>query len=221
MKWDIVFVQNTISFLFLVMVFLQLIFRRKKLGKKIGYFIIAMVVIVLANTISFGYRIFIDQLNSTPIFVVLVNGIGFLFFFLYYYNLQKIKKVKILQGVIIGIFVTGYILYGLLSKDFFIKFPSYSYFFECILLIISITMFFYETFNSDIILNITKYFPFWVSLSLIIIYIGLLPILLFINRVNSNLSAETFHLILFLINIIGYSVLFYGILKSNKINYER
>ena len=82
-------------------------------------------------------------------------------------------------------------------------------------------MFFYETFNSDIILNITKYFPFWVSLSLIIIYIGLLPILLFINRVNSNLSAETFHLILFLINIIGYSVLFYGILKSNKINYER
>lgn len=217
MEFGVDFFGQVIGFLQLILVCILLIFKKKNLGENINYFIISIYLIFIPNFIGFSTKFFENSINSTPLFVVFVNFFGFLFFFIYYYKLLKQKKVKLLQAVVIIIFSIAYLVSALLIENFFLTFPTYFYFFQTLLLLVSITLFFYETFNSNLILNIKEYFPFWVSLSLIIIYVGLLPILLFINNVNASLSRDVFKIILFLVNIIGYTIMIFGILKSKNV----
>lgn len=196
MKWDFVLFHHITTLLILAAVFFQVLNKRKNLGRKSIYFIIAIIFTIIPNYYGFANTYFLETKNSTPVFVIFINFITFLFFFLYFYQLSQIRTVKILQGTIIGVFFVGLTISVMITDQFFTKFPVYFYFFECILLLVSITLFFYETFNSNIILNLKEYFPFWVCLSLIIIYIGLLPIILFINNVSSQLSRDTYFVIL-------------------------
>ena len=202
---------------FLIISFFLLLIYRKKLGKTTQIFTLAIAIMSIVNVFSAIYRRIDTSFNSTPYFVVGVSFFSFLLFYIYFYKLLKLKQTRMLQLFTISMFVATFAIVGIIEgKDFFLQFPSYFYLFQTILLMFSITLFFYETFNSDIILNIKDYFPFWVCLSLIIIYVGILPVLFFIQSDNFRVNRNVFIIVMFFINLIGYGILSYGILRSKK-----
>lgn len=204
---------------FLVIPFILLLVYRKKLGRTTLVFTLAMATMSCVNIISVIARWTDFNYDTTYFFVIGVNFLSFLLFLIYFYLLLKLEWIKRIQLLLIAIFVSVFILMGIIQgQNFFLKFPSYFYLVETLILLVSITLFFYETFNSDIILNIKDYFPFWVSLSLIIIYVGLLPLLFFLQSVNYSLSLNVYIIILFFINLIGYGILSYGVFRSKKVS---
>ncbi len=224
---DWIFLLRWTAFILLLLVCIFLLAYWKKLGKHSTYFILSMLFILVPNILSFGQDLFRLEVDTTVFFVIFVNILGFLFFFIYFYRIQGVANIKKFQLAFIILFLLVVVWMILKFREgFFAEFPMYFYVFETLLLIVFIALFFYDTFNSDIILNIKKYFPFWVSLSLIIIYVGLIPILFFIQEVNQEVNRNVYFFILYAINIIGYFILFYGILnsrfkKKNTLKYER
>lgn len=212
MEWS-----RYITTAFLIIPFIQLLFNQKKLGPSTFYFTVALGIMVVVNCIGLiGYTLS-KTFNATPYFVIGVNFVSFLLFFIYFYKLLKSRDTKVLQLLIISVFVGTFCILGIIyGKHFFVSFPAFFYFLETVMLLFSITLLLYETFNSDIILNLKDYFPFWVSLSLIIIYVGLLPILFLVKNVKLTVSADVYYIILFFINLIGYGILSYGIFRSRK-----
>ncbi|MDR2206234.1 MAG: hypothetical protein LBE36_08795 [Flavobacteriaceae bacterium] len=123
-----------------------------------------------------------------------------------------IQRIITFVFVLVSIFLISW-----QGKNFFHEFPTNFYFFETILLLGSISLFLYETFHSNIVLNIKSYFPFWVSICLIMVYVGLLPLLFFVQQMGVSISADLFRLIMLFVNFMGYSILIVGILNSKKI----
>jgi len=202
---------------FLLVPFILLLVYRKKLGKTTLAFTFAMAIMSVVNTASMIVRLYDFNYDTTYFFVIGVNFLSFLLFLIYFYLLLKLKRIRKIQLLIIAVFASIFILMGIIEgKNFLLRFPSYFYLVETLLLLVSITLFFYETFNSDIILNIKDYFPFWVSLSLITIYVGLLPLLFFLQSVDYSVSKNVYIIILFFINLIGYGILSYGVFRSKK-----
>lgn len=214
MNLDISIVNSYVNSALIVCVLLQLVFSRKKLGKSIWYFIASMGFVVTAGIVSLIGAAYFEMQNNTIVYLVLVNLLTFLFIFLYYLNLLKSPKLILYQKILIGVFLLSYFICACYIDNFFMVFPVYFYSFQMLLFLIGITIFFFETFNTDHVLNIKDYFPFWLSLGLIVIYVGLMPILLFINNVNISLSREVYYSILLAINVIGYGLLSYGITRS-------
>lgn len=202
---------------FLLIPFILLLVYRKKLGKTTLALTLAMAIMSVVNTTSMIIRLCNFNYDTTYLFVIGVNFLSFLLFLIYFYLLLKLEWVRKIQLLIIAVFVSIFILMGIIEgKNFLLKFPSYFYLMETLLLLVSITLFFYETFNSDIILNIKDYFPFWASLSLITIYVGLLPLFFFLQSVDYSVSKNVYIIILFFINLIGYGILSYGVFRSKK-----
>lgn len=193
---------------------LLLIVKRKKLGKNINYFILATLVSYITNVLG-KVAIDIGYLQSNHI--VFNFGILLIAFFLYlFYFYRKTTKLKLkrIQFSLIVIFLLSYLLFLIFDKDFIYNFPINFYFVETSLLIVSIGVFLYQTFKTELVLSIKHYFPFWAALGLLVLYCGLLPILFFGNKPNLGLSKDLFFIIMFFINFIGYGIIIRGTLLS-------
>ncbi|WP_147436426.1 hypothetical protein [Chryseobacterium sp. 7] len=83
---------------------------------------------------------------------------------------------------------------------------------DILLLLFSIILFLYQTFNSDKILGITNYLPFWISVALLIFFIGSIPILFF----RTTVSESIYFFILFMLNLISNSILIFGLLGNKQ-----
>lgn len=159
----------------------------------------------------FSLEIYLLFLKSEVILMfynTFIDGVCYTLFLIFYQLiLNKTKKTQI----IFIIFYVSFYLYILVTKDNF-----YQYFNTEILIAFSICLFlsivllFYEIFNSNIILNITSYLPFWISCSLMVSIIASVPIFSLINK----LSDFVYRFILLLLNSIGYILLIIGIMKS-------
>ena len=207
--------------LILVLIFFILLFvKRKKLGNGIDYFIIASGIVLVTDTALFIMRLNF-QFNSVPIYNVAVNLIVFFLFFLYFRKILELRISKIINNFLIVIFLASYILFAVLSEDFFFKFPFKFYFLEVVLLTVNIFLVLQETFNSDKILNIKSYYPFWACIGLMSVYLGVTPLLIISNTSMEMMNINIFFIVLFLVNVIGYAILINGILLAKNINLKK
>ena len=207
--------------LILVLIFFILLFvKRKKLGNGIDYFIIASGIVLVTDTALFIMRLNF-QFNSVPIYNVAVNLIVFFLFFLYFRKILELRISKIINNFLIVIFLASYILFAVLSEDFFFKFPFKFYFLEVVLLTVNIFLVLQETFNSDKILNIKSYYPFWACIGLMSVYLGVTPLLIIRNTSMEMMNINIFFIVLFLVNVIGYAILINGILLAKNINLKK
>lgn len=207
--------------LILVLIFFILLFvKRKKLGNGIDYFIIASGIVLVTDTALFIMRLNF-QFNSVPIYNVAVNLIVFFLFFLYFRKILELRISKIINNFLIVIFLASYILFAVLSEDFFFKFPFKFYFLEVVLLTVNIFLVLRETFNSDKILNIKSYYPFWACIGLMSVYLGVTPLLIISNTSMEMMNINIFFIVLFLVNVIGYAILINGILLAKNINLKK
>lgn len=190
----------------------------KILGKGKWCILISLFTMLMTNLISLFYNSKFSNANTTPIFVIFINFFSFLLFYFYFLFFIKTKFLRWIQKIVIFLFILVFAIMALIDKEeFFMTFPIYFYFFEIVLLMVSISLFLYDTFNSDAILNIKNYFPFWVSLSLIVLFVGLLPVLLFVNSVETKVNRNVYMILVFFINLIGYGILSYGTFRSRNV----
>lgn len=202
----------------MILSFILLIVKRKNLEKGSNYFIAAIGVMTIIEVFCIFKRFFNTTYNSSSLYVIGINLIVFLLFFLYFHSILKSQKLKRVNLIIIFIFLLNYIVSAFLVDDFFTKFPFFSYFVEVVLLTGSIYLVMSQTFNSDKILALGSYFPVWVCLSLLVTYLGVLPLLIVSNSAAYLMNLNIFFAILFLVNAAGYSILLYGLFKAKKEN---
>lgn len=197
-----------------------LILKRKNLGQHIWYFITAMIIVFASEFFStIGKVIYGDQFNSTPFMAGGVIVCFFIIVLIYFYKILESRRSKNIQLGIIGINFLNIILSLIFIKDFFTFLPYYTYFITIILLLMSITLFFLETFNSEKIFNISQYYPFWIAISLIVLYLGLLPLIVISkNAIQLSISKNIFLILLYSVNFTGYLIMLTGIFFSKKEN---
>lgn len=200
-----------------ILLLIGVIHFRKKFGKEIVFFIISLVFIVITEMIS-SYISIVLHKDSVFIFTIGIFLFAFFFLFYYYYQLFETPLAKKLQGIVLLLFLLNYFLSILFVPNFFKVFPNFTYFIECILLLATFGIFLYETFQTEKILSITTYYPFWITVGLFIIYICLLPLLLISSVAQDAMDIRIFRGILLSINIIGYSTMIIGLFVTKKID---
>lgn len=200
-----------------ILLLIGVILNRKKLGKEIIFFIISLFFIVASELIS-SYIAMMLHKDNVMVFIVGIFLLAFFFLFYYYYQLFETPLAKKLQRIVLILFVLNYTLSIIFIPDFFKSFPNFTYFIECILLLVTFGIFLYETFQTEKILSITKYYPFWITVGIFVIYICLLPLLLISSVAQNAMSTAVFRGILLGINIIGYSTMIVGLFVTKKMD---
>lgn len=214
-------IASMIQLAVVILFFILLLVYRRNLGKGIVYFIIASAIVCTIDSFVFTMRLSTSRFNSTPIYSIAINFFVFFLFFLYFRTVLELKRSKIINAILISIFLVSYFSFALFSEDFINKFSFNFYFVEVILLMCNIFLVLRETFNSDKILNIKSYYPFWACIGLMAIYLGVTPLLIISNTAIQLMNINIFFIILFLVNVIGYSILIAGVFFSKNINIKK
>lgn len=212
---------SVVQLILVIVFFTLMLIRKKELGKGITYFIIASGIVMVVDTFLFIMRLSAPRFQTIPVYSISVVFFVFLFFFFYFRNILERKRSKIINAVIIVLFLVSYVLFAIFSENFFSKFPFKFYFLEVILLTVNIYLVLQETFNSDKVLNIKRYYPFWACIGLMIIYLGVTPLLIISNTSMEKMNINIFFIILFVVNVIGYSILITGIFFAKNINLKK
>ena len=134
-------------------------------------------------------------------------------------KIQKIIKNKTLKKIayaITGLFLLFY-GYQVVTIDLADGFPQIILFFNVFLLLFVIALFLLDTFKTDLILEINHYYPFWFSLGLIVVYLGMVPSIIISKISSSTMTSGLWVFITFIINFVGYGILLIGLLKAKKI----
>ncbi len=201
---------TVINLLYLSIIILMLYYR-KHLGKHIGIVIAAMTVTLLTETTTVVLQRMHIIKFTTTYYVVGIIGIVYLLFLLYFYKLMQNPQLKKIQLGIVAAHIINFSVSAALNENFFNVFPDITNFTSIFLILVSLFIFLNDTFNSDKILLIKAFFPFFVAVSLTFIYVGLVPILFFSNRIVLDTEKFIFYIMLYSINIIGYSIMLAGI----------
>ena len=96
-------------------------------------------------------------------------------------------------------------------------FPEIILFFNVFLLLFAISLFLLDTFKTDLILEINHYYPFWFSLGMIVIYVGIVPSIFISKIITKATTSNLWSFIVFLINLVGYGILLIGLFKAKKL----
>lgn len=217
MDWDRNIGLFIINILMLAICIL-LIKKRKILQPYGSYMIAAMVLTYLIDCTTFFIRAtdYIDRIYNTYIYIYAGLGLFFLIIFLMYQKLIQNSNLKNIAKIVTIVFIILYV-YQIITLNIENGFPEVILYINVFLLLFMIALFLIDTFNTDIILEIKKYYPFWFSLGLIIIYMVIVPSILISKSSTSTMTSGLWSFITFIINIVGYGILFVGLLQAKKI----
>jgi len=204
MAWDVE-LGKQISMIILVMMMILILINYKKIGK-VNLFFFAGYIILSVSDLFFYFYYKLTNLPTEKYYSICL-AIVFLIYLIYYYKLLYIPLLKKIQMIFLVLFFVNVFGVSLLERSFF-QYLSFNIFYiNILLLIFSIILFFYQTFNSDKIFEIKNYLPFWISVGSLILYIGIIPLFFFRIKVANDI----FGIIMFLLNILNNGVIVYGL----------
>ncbi len=210
------------EFLFLLYL-LILIFgflRRKQLGDSIFYFLFAILLNLLIELNGFVRESFVmkNMLQYMGIiYAVFVLGGTVSLFITYFKNLALSGQFRRIQTVLLIANLLTITAGLILSADFRETLKGWPLYTSFTILIVSIGLFLYEMYNSDVILNILTYYPFYVAFGLLFIYVGIFPVMYFRFHLDTDVDRKIFDILLFSVNLIGYSGILVGIFLARKL----
>lgn len=131
-----------------------------------------------------------------------LNLLNFLFFYgVFYHYVSKANYLKLILYSV-GIFMVS-VLVNSLYKNFFKEAQLLSYIVGACLLIFCIILYYIEILNSPKILNVTRELLFWISVGLLLFYVGYIPIKVtrtfFISEYNVYPTLQRVHFALVII----------------------
>lgn len=209
MTWNVE-LGKQISMVILVIMMILIAIRAGKIERVNFFFFAGYVLLSVTDFFFYFYAKLMDVLTER-FYSVSVTLVFFLYLF-YYYKLFYLSSLKKIQSVILISFVISMIVMSYADKGLFEHFSFNMLYVNIILLTFSIILFLYQTFNSDKIFEIKNYLPFWISVSLLIFYIGIIPIFYF----RTSVSQDIYFFILFLLNLISNVVIAVGLFWSKQ-----
>ena len=210
MNWNIE-TGKQISMILSIIVMLLMVIKYRKTGKENLFFIIGYLLFSLIDIFCYFYF----DLTRLPTDIFYVIGFLMIVFFLYlfyYYQLLYVPLLKKIQTIILALFVLNIAVMFYTEDDLLHHFSFNMLYVDILLLLFSIILFLYQTFNSDKILGINNYLPFWISVALLIFFIGSIPILFFRNTVSESI----YFFILFMLNLISNGILILGLMGNRQ-----
>jgi len=210
MNWNIE-TGKQISMGISVVVMALMIIKSRKIWKENLFFIIGYILLSLIDIFCYFY--FKATNRSTEIFFVI--GFLILVFFLYllyYFRLIYLPLLKKIQLILLAIFIINIGIMFYIEDDLLHHFSFSMLYTDILLLMFSIILFLYQTFNSDKILELNNYLPFWISVSLLILFIGSIPILYF----RTTVSEHIYFFILFILNLTSNGILILGLVWNQQ-----
>lgn len=192
--------------------------KRKILGSYRNLMIAAMLLTYIIDSVNFYIRLDKDIDQIYKLYIYIYGGLG-LFFLLIFLMYQKIIKDTVLKNISKTLTVLFFLffLFKIFTLNIKEGFPYDLLIFNIFLLLSAIALFLLDTFKTDLILEIKNYFPFWFSLGLIIIYLGIVPSIIITDISKSKETEKLWTMIMFIVNILGYGVIFVGLLKAKKL----
>ncbi len=210
-------------FFFLILGYISFLinFRKFRTNKSILFFIAYNVVCATEIFAYLQYEYF-----GSSNFLTYYIGVDVIYaqiFLFFYYFLVKNKKFVLFSILAHALFNLSYLFYTMTKatdyKDLnYEVFYNYDicYFFNLIISLIVIFKYIFETFNSNIVLNIKQFFPFWITISLLINIIGHLPLYISLEQFKNDLSL--FNVINNSVNIVSIIILIIGIFMNQDID---
>lgn len=194
-----------------IIVMILMVTKYRKTGKENLFFIIGYLLFSLIDIFCYFYY----DLTKLPTDIFYVIGFLMIIFFLYlfyYYQLLYVPMLKKVQIIILTLFVLNIAVMFYTEDDLLHHFSFNMLYVDILLLLFSIILFLYQTFNSDKILGIKSYLPFWISVALLIFFIGSIPILFF----RTTVSETIYFFILFMLNLISNGILILGLIWNKQ-----
>lgn len=210
MNWNIE-IGKQISMVVSVAVMALMTVKYKKIGRENLFFIVGYILLSLIDIFCYFY--FNATNRSTETFYVIgFLMIAFFLYLLYYFQLLYWPILKKIQCILLILFVINILVMLYTEDDLLHHFSFNMLYVDILLLMFSIILFLYQTFNSDKILELNNYLPFWISVSLLILFIGSIPILYF----RTTVSQSIYFFILFMLNLISNGILMLGLIWNKQ-----
>ncbi|MBB6371407.1 hypothetical protein [Chryseobacterium shigense] len=210
MNWNIETGKQITMVIYVVVMALMMI-KYRKIGKENLFFITAYILSSLIDI--FCYFHFKSTNRSTEMFYVIgFLMIVFFMYLLYYFQLLYWPVLRKLQLLLLILFIVNIVVMFYTEDDLLHHFSFNMLYVDILLLLFSIILFLYQTFNSDKILGLNNYLPFWISVSLLILFIGSIPILYF----RTTVSEHIYFFILFMLNLISNGILMLGLFLNRQ-----
>lgn len=210
MNWNIE-TGKQISMIISIIVMVLMIIKYRKTGKENLFFIVGYLLFSLIDIFCYFYY----KLTVLPTDIFYVIGflmIVFFLYLLYYYQLLYVPFLKKIQRIILALFLLNIPVMLCTEDDLLHHFSFNMMYVDILLLLFSIILFLYQTFNSDKILEINNYLPFWISVALLIFFIGSIPIFFFRATVSENI----YFFILFMLNLISNGILILSLIWNKQ-----
>jgi len=204
MAWNVE-LGKQISMTILVIMMILIIVKYKKIEKVNLFFFVGYLLLSVSDFFFYFYY----KLTNLPTekYYSICLAIVFLMYLLYYYKLIYLPLLKKIQLVLLVLFFVNIFAVSFIEKSFFENLSFNIFYINILLLIFSIILFLYQTFNSDKIFEIKNYLPFWLSVGSLIFYTGIIPLFFFRVKVSEDLFA----IIVFLLNLINNIVIAFGL----------
>jgi hypothetical protein len=135
-------------------------------------------------------------------------------FYITYFKFHLTSKIfKVVLNILLIVFLVGSILYLIFSGTYFTSFSPFTLIMGTLLIIISISMYYLELLQSDLILNVTRSVPFYISIGALIFHLCTPPLFLYSMYFSMSTNPEfvpTYKVIIFGSNFIMYTVYILG-----------
>jgi hypothetical protein len=190
-----------------VLIIILMIMRKKDIKNENLLFILGYSCFTLIDIFCFFYYK-VTKLPTDIFYTVGFLTIVFFLYLFYYFKLLYLKPLRKIQFTIILLFVLNILIQIIINQNAFLNFSFNWLYINILLLLFSIILFLYQTFNSNKILHIKHYLPFWISVSLLIFFIGSIPIFYF----RHTISEQLYFIILLSLNIISNLIIARGVL---------
>lgn len=144
--------------------------------------------------------------------------IAYTFFYWFYYKHFKKRRNKITVIVSWLVFYLYLFVYFVFFNYHFIRLNTNTVVIGSTLLLIIIILFLVEIVNNEnVLFNITNNLIFWITLGLLLFYVGIIPIMIARDFLNFN---KLYLQILILLNLLMYGSFIIGFIKSDpKLKY--
>lgn len=160
----------------------------------IKWFPIFLLYIFLNDLIGINTKTFFPNNNNLIIFNI-STSITFLYYFFLYGKFIKNKNQKKMILVLTIIYLTSLLINGFF-ENYLVEYQSIPYIIGASFILINVTLYFIQLLNSEEVLTTKHNLLFWVSVGLLIYYIGNIPFRI-VRNYYANLADLT---ILFSLN---------------------
>ena len=194
-------------------------FFKKTFDINLKYFSAYLFFMLLFEGIAYYFN-HVLKFSSLPVY----NILTFFEFNCLLFFIREILPFKVTKKIVIGIILVFNIiyfssnLYAIYQGDYLLKYNDLASITGSFSVTIAIFLFFKDFINSDSILNFKKSLSFWITVGLLIYYLGTIPITTLMNSMQSITKSEV-HLLFnvqYILVTIMYCIFIFGALWSQK-----